>query len=596
MRHIAALLLAALLSPAAWARGPELPKPTEKWVTVRADEFRFVSNVSADETLKIARDIMRMRAALGKVTRLEVRSALPTTVFIFAGERAFAGYRDAVVRHQNDLASGLFVAGESGNFILLRSDLEEVDRSVYHELTHYFVRNTTGPLPLWIREGIAEYYSTFRTSGNDVYIGRPIPEHVLWLRATSMMPLAELFATTRESPVYNERMRRGVFYAQSWALFHYLMNEGRAVQFGRFVQLLQSGRSVDEAFGSAFAMKHSALEQELRKYVRRNAFTYARHSLEELPAVELPKPEPMSHSDILAAFGHLLAHSDEANAAVAEPYLRAAIAADPRNALAHADLGRLHDRAGRTAESDAAYRTAAEVGSDDADVYLFAGLGLVKRHTGKRSRDIPAADRARARALLQRSTELDPSLALAWAGLGMTYLGEPDPAPGITALEKSLELAPGNEHAAFHLLQLYANAGRSDDARRIFEGALAHSSDPKLTQFAEQALEWAEVGQLEKLTEQRRHAEARALATSLLARTTNESVKGVLNDFMQGLDGAAAADAINRAVTHANAGNYAEALQLLDETLPGIADPEMLEHAKKFREELAAQAAKRKRQ
>ncbi|HEX8409630.1 MAG TPA: DUF1570 domain-containing protein [Thermoanaerobaculia bacterium] len=596
MPRIALLLLAALLSPVALAaRSLEPPKANEKWITLRADEFRFVSNVSPAKTLDIARDLLRMRAALGAVTNLKVRSALPTSVFIFANERAFGPYRDAVLQRKSDHIVGVFTGTQTDNFILVRSDVAEIDQTVYHELTHYFVRNTTGPLPLWISEGIAEYYSTFTTSGNDVHIGRPIAEHVHWLRASTMIPLRDLFATTSASPIYNEGTRTGVFYAQSWALFHYLMSDAdRRLKFSRFLQLLGADKSADEAFETAFAVKYSDLEQELRKYVRRNAFTYVKHSLAELPVAEPPKPEPMAHGDVLFALAHLLGHTDGANAAIAERYLRESLGANPRNAAAHADLGRLHELANRRAEADAAYRTAVELGSGDAGVYLFAALSLVQRFAGKLTSEIPAEDLRYARSLFRRASELDPTMALAWAGLGTTYLGERDLAPGITALEKSLQLAPGDEQAAFHLLQLYVGADRHQDAVRMFDTVLVHSSDAAMVAHAREALLMAEVRKVERLADEQKPQEAMALAKSLMARTTDESLKEHLAGFIQSLDAMAAAEVVNRAISHANAGNNVQALKILDEVMPTITDPDLRKEAERFRADVAKRVMKKK--
>src|SRR5687768_10783699 len=164
------------------ARSLEPPRPNEKWTTLRVDEFEIVSNAPPSVTADIARDLLRMRAAVGQVTRLKVRSPLPTKVFVFAAERSFAPYRDTLFQRKSENIRGVFFGGENGNFILLRADGQErVDRVVYHELTHYFVKNTVPGLPLWLNEGIAEYYSTFQTSGDEVHIGRPVAEHVLWL-------------------------------------------------------------------------------------------------------------------------------------------------------------------------------------------------------------------------------------------------------------------------------------------------------------------------------------------------------------------------------------------------------------------------------
>lgn len=595
MSRIASLALALLLSlPALAARPLEPPRANEKWFTLRADEFHFVSNVSPAKTLDVARDFLRMRAALGQLTRLNVRSAQPTTVFIFPNERTFGGYRDAVLQRKSDSIVGVFAHAETGNFILLRSDVEEIDRTVYHELTHNFVQNTSAGIPLWINEGIAEFYSTFRTSGSDVHIGRPVAEHVHWLRGEKLIPLPELFATTSESPIYNEGTRSGVFYAQSWALFHYLMaDDDRRARFARFLQLLNEGRSADEAFPAAFAMKHAELEQELRHYVRRSTFTYTKYSLSDVTIAEPPKPEPMTHADVLFELGHLLALTDRQNAQIAERYLEESLAANPDNAAAHADLGRLHDVAGRRTAADAAYQKAVQLGSNDAKVYLLAALSLFERFSGKSSTEIPQAELRQARSLFQKSTELDPRSALAWAGLGATYIADPDPSPGITALEKSLALAPGNEEAAFHLVQLYANAGRHDDATRVFDAVLAHGSDAGMMAHAREALLLGEVRKLENLARERKVTEATALAKSILSRASNPSLEQYLEQLLQNLDRMAAAEAFNEAVAKANAGKYSEAIEIVDRVLPAITDPEMRQEATKFRGEVAARLKKK---
>jgi hypothetical protein len=93
------------------ARTIELPRANEKWTTLRVDEFEFVSNASPSATLSIAENLVRMRAAVGEVTSLKVRSTLPTKVFIFANERGFAPYRDALFERKADNISGIFVGG-----------------------------------------------------------------------------------------------------------------------------------------------------------------------------------------------------------------------------------------------------------------------------------------------------------------------------------------------------------------------------------------------------------------------------------------------------------------------------------------------------
>ncbi|HYO77429.1 MAG TPA: DUF1570 domain-containing protein, partial [Thermoanaerobaculia bacterium] len=454
---LASTVLAAPLEP---------PRANEKWVTLQVDEFRIVSSVSPGATLDIARDLLRMRSAIGQLTQLKVRSALPTRVFIFPNERRFGPYRDAVLQRKTENISGVFAQGENGNFILLRSDSEDVDRIVYHELTHYFVRNTTSGLPLWFSEGLAEYYSTFKTTRDAVQIGRAVPEHIHWLRREPLIPLRELFAIGVDSPAYNEGMRQGVFYAESWALVHYLMTDPqRRPKLGEFLRLLGLGKDVETAFNTAFGMKFEELEKQLRAYVRGFGFKYASYGTGQIAIDEPPAPAPMTHDAVLYETGHLLANAGRATAETAERFLGAALQANPQHARAYADVARLHLLANRRAEADAALAKAVQFAGYDAEIYLVAGTSILARFAGQRSDTISVDDMKKAHDLLKRATELDPRSALAWASLGATYMALPgDIAPGIAALEKSLALAPSNDEAMYYLMQLYGRAERYDDA------------------------------------------------------------------------------------------------------------------------------------
>lgn len=593
------LLVTLLLASALSAAQPQLPGPNEKWVTLRADEFEFISNASPAKTLDIARDLLRMRAAIGQVTSLKVRSASPTTVFIFAGERTFGPFRDAVLHRKTENVVGVFAKADIGNFILMRSDTDSVDQTVYHELTHHFVENTTSGLPLWFSEGIAEYYSTFGTAGTAVNIGRPVAGHVLWLRGQTLIPLPELFATKSDSPTYNEGERQGVFYAESWALFHYLMaDNNRRVQLGRFLALLNSGKSVDAAFEAAFAIKYGQLEKELRRYVTGSSFTYMKYKLADLSIQEPPKPEPMPRDAVLYQLGHLLAWSGPANADTAETFLSESLKTNAANAAAHADRGRLLDTTGREEEADAAYTRAIELGSTDPLVYLYAGASLYDRFANREVSSIPEEEVLRVRGLFQRSAELDPSSAQAWAGFGATYVGSlGDLAPGIAALEKSLTLRPGDEETAFNLVQLYAHAGRSADAERVFRTTLEGSTDPELVRGARELLLVVEVRQVETLMRAEKPSEALTLARSVLQRATDPSLRDHLSGLIRELekfdDWTRVTDALRNASKQAGDGKYAEALTILDRILPSITDPAMLAEAQKFRAQVAGRVKKR---
>ena len=601
MRRAAFVLVFLLFATTIAARPLELPRPNEKWITLRVDEFTFISNISPGATTEIARDLLQMRDAVGRITQLKVRSPKPTRVLVFASERGFAPYREAILRRKEPNIRGIFLGADAGNFIVMKRDnAEDIDRTVYHELTHYFVRNTVGGLPLWASEGIAEYYSTFRTAGDSVHIGRPVKEHVQWLREQQLIPVSELLATTVDSPIYNESSRQGVFYAESWALFHYLMtDDARRAQLGEFLRLIGQEKPVDEAFTAAFAKTYAELERELRAYVRGRAFAYSSYRLSALEVPVIPKPEPMSRDALLYELGHLLAHGSRESAAEAQRFLDEALSVNPSHSGAHADAGWLHHVAGRRREADASFARAVQLGSDDAQVHFLVGMSALEDFKGVRNGVAPREMVLKARKAFERSAELDPTSTWAWLGIGGTYVvSDDDPAPGIAALERSLALAPGDVNAAFNLVQLYARAGRQADAERLVATVLTRGASREMLDFAREALLHADVRRMEALGRSGKTEEAAELARSIAVRTTDPDLKAHLENLIAEIDARAKATdvvrAIGDAISKASAGKPEDALAILDEALPHITDPAMLTEAKKLRADLAVQVKKKR--
>ena len=119
-------------------------------------------------------------------------------------------------------------------------------RSSSTRYSHFLLGNWVGAsVPVWLREGLAEVYATFqeRDGGKSAVLGAPDPDHLRLLQNTSLIPLQDLIAVTQMSPIYNEGDRRGVLYAESWALVHYLMygNKARAPQLTAFLAAVKSG-------------------------------------------------------------------------------------------------------------------------------------------------------------------------------------------------------------------------------------------------------------------------------------------------------------------------------------------------------------------
>ncbi|HEX9186658.1 MAG TPA: hypothetical protein VGB87_06295, partial [Vicinamibacteria bacterium] len=270
------------------------------------------------------------------------------------------------------------------------------------------------------------------------------------------------------SPEYSEQNRATIFYAQSWALVHYLVlgSDERRGQINRFGALVQAGQAAAEAAREAFG-DVATLDRELQAYVRRPAFRYRRRAArlaakeEARPSRALPEAESLA---LRAAF-----HVATDRRVEARSMARQAVEADPGLAAAHEALGLLAWREGKTEDArEALGRAASLPGASDFAHYLY-GLLLWD------GRDADAL--ARAEAALRRAVELNPSFADAHAALAraMAERGAPleDTLP---VAVRAAQLEPGEIEHSLNALRLAARAGGVDEARAQAETLLARAS------------------------------------------------------------------------------------------------------------------------
>src|SRR5436190_9517300 len=192
---------------------------TGTWTRVNSKNFTLIGNASEKEIRQVATRLEQFRDVFTRLLSLaKFDSPVPTTVIVF---KSMGSYKPFNPRNY----AGYFQKGPDVNYITLTADARESAFSViYHEYVHIMLDNTTGNLPAWFNEGLAEYYSTFLIEDDlKVHVGELIPDHLQTLRQGKFYPLRTLFAVNHDSPEFDEGKKRGIFYAESWALVHYLM-------------------------------------------------------------------------------------------------------------------------------------------------------------------------------------------------------------------------------------------------------------------------------------------------------------------------------------------------------------------------------------
>jgi hypothetical protein len=291
-RFLALTVLLALPAPA------PAPAGSEQWVEASTPRLRVVSNAGKRKARDLVRSFALFQWALSRLQPgLELDAEEPITVIAFDDEASFAPYkllREEETRKDASLVVGQFFGHPQGFYILLNAfppGRESSLPTVYHEYVHYFVAENLGRVPLWFNEGLAVYYSSFEIRGSRLELGLPPEDFLTWARSRSFWPFERLFAEDGSSPEFRDPEGRTIFYAQSWALVHYLLtgDEERSRRAGAFLSGLHRGEEPALAWERAFGAPLPGLEKTLRGYVNQPTFPF-----KVLPItrdMEPPRPE-----------------------------------------------------------------------------------------------------------------------------------------------------------------------------------------------------------------------------------------------------------------------------------------------------------------
>jgi Flp pilus assembly protein TadD len=492
-RILTATLLLSLL-PATLARSQVAP--LEKWRALRTPHFQLIGDASEGDMRRVAARLEQFREAVGIIiARATVTTSTPTLVIVFKSHKSYRPFKPVYQGKPQDHIAGYFMPGQGMNFVTLTiesrsGDPDEALRIVYHELVHLMVRNSAAGIPPWLNEGLAEFYRTLDITdgGRKVTIGRVEPQHVFTLRE-EFIPIEQLVAVDHRSPLYNEGSKASIFYAESWALVHYLHVDDmlkRTARASMLMSAISKGASFSDACQRVLGTSPAALEKALRQYVQRDSFTSMTLKLSDrLDTLEkLPAPL-VAAGDAHAAVGALLLQMGRRDDARAQ--LSAALASTPGNALALTTMGQLLMREGKRDEALPYLERASAVPDAPALVHHQHAAALHEAYDegASRPKDVDAAIEAAYR----KAITLDAHMADSYQGLARILADR-----GVTTREpldlmtKAIQLAPGRNDYRVNFGVMLASREALADARTILAPVAASADDEAMRMAAQSVL------------------------------------------------------------------------------------------------------------
>jgi Protein of unknown function (DUF1570) len=300
------------------------------WVELKSEHFRLWTNaeisrgreliVSLEERRQVIARAMNRVEQAAQIFVIALRTEEELAGFLAPPAMAFA-WRNSHPTRQPGIVMPA-VTSEHSEVIM------------NHEVAHAISFAMVAAQPRWFAEGLAGYFerSTLDPKTRIAEIGVPRVDLLRVLRSLGPMPTRKLFKC---ATCIDEH-----FYASSWALLSFLLNE-HFERFGLYVQQLQlTEGDHGEAWKAAFAgVQEEHLDDQFWNWVQSGQFAIPRIAVKvrPYPAVE----RQLGDVDVLTARS-ILSYSAGRMAESLQD-AEAALALDPTYALAWA-MSRAHKR------------------------------------------------------------------------------------------------------------------------------------------------------------------------------------------------------------------------------------------------------------
>ena len=356
---------------------------------------------------------------------------------------------------------GLFLPGPFTHHIVLR--LDQGPQSVYHEYFHLLTRLNSAQLPVWLVEGLAEFYGNADLTSRTAKFGIIDSDSLRYLRGRSDFPLQAVLSQSTNPHEGNPREIQ-VFYALSWALTHYLLigDEELAARGAlvSYMHLLQQGRSSLEAFSEAVG-DVDTYEERLRVYIRQVRFRHLLVDVGEDVDDDSFTTRRLTPAEIIALRTGIMTWGGDPDGDRTLALLNEALTLDGDLASVHEATGMFHWVHGRPEEAGPWFKRAVQSGSTSYAAHYMHALSMAEDRT--------VEGRAARLESLRRATALNPRFAPAFLELSRIHWNNSDLERARVATLDAIQFDPTSIPAWVRLGQIYLRLDRLEEAQLVAE-------------------------------------------------------------------------------------------------------------------------------
>ncbi len=426
------------------------------WTRVGDGTILVYTPQPTEQANSLLKRLSDLRMVMAQTKLFQVNDGFHLNVIVFNSETEFNHYR------LNAASCAFFAQTRRGEYVVLQDLAPGHVEVSAHEFTHFLLAHADVTLPLWMNEGLADFYSSYQISDGRIILGESVTGRLSILRNYSWLPLENLFQISTTSNYYSDPARMALFYSESWALVHMLViSPEYGPHFREFVDALNSGRSSAESLRLVYNKSQEQIFADLRSYVDRQHLPVLDVALNASHTATAQSAATVSEAEMEVMLADLLSNNSQNDPAV-KSRLAAASSQLPDNAAAEESLAFIALRQGNMSEARTHLQLAADRHSNDANIYFY--LAHLKREADAPSQEVMP--------LLEQALALKPDLGDALLELALQAVADGNYARALDALHKLTVPRPQNAFAAAYTeAYCYAHIEQFDQARKTVQRA-----------------------------------------------------------------------------------------------------------------------------
>jgi tetratricopeptide (TPR) repeat protein len=441
---------------------PLCAAPKDPWLLIKSANFELFTTAGERSGRDLIKHFEQVRSFFTQAFGARLALGKPARIIAFRSEKEYRPYRP------NEFATAFYQPGAEHDFIVMQSGSSDHYDVAVHEFTHLMIHQSALSVPVWLNEGMAELYSNLAPSGSKIVVGNVIAGRVQTLLHEKWIDLRVLVAVDHTSPLYSEKSKAGMFYAESWALVHMLnLDTAYRPRLRAMVEALKDGDTA-QAFDRAYGKPIESVQDDLRAYLTGNTINAAVFDIQLPKPVDSPRIETSAGLSARLALAELLANYrgklDQARAAYEQ------LARDyPRRWEVEEGWAQFSWRQRNNDDALRHFARAAELGCQHAGMFIDYA-----RILGFSQRDQDAV------AALQTAIRLDPALEEAHLELGLAYVRIARYAAAMGELQQVKKVKPAQASRYFYNLA-YASyrLGYAAKARAFLEKGRPYATNPE---------------------------------------------------------------------------------------------------------------------